>query len=224
MSFKQFLEVRDEYVDEVTGHWDGEPTSLPFNNIFGDKLRIAVPAYQSKNFRWVEILLQSWLGRGQFTVNWTRNSVSYLIKTQRGEKEEESRIGLMLEKLPGLAKKKAYSTGDHLTHPYIKEALKVYQEVTGQTIEDLVKWVSSIYAYNVPQSIIDDYKKWINTARSYDDKATIDKLTKELEAEKEAQKKAHYHEVGERAKEEGEEGERRDGGKAADTHESHPSF
>ena len=207
MDFKLFLEMNEDVVDEILSFWKrkgkGElrPETLPFNNIFGNKYRIALPAYHSKNFRWVYLLLRSWFGEGGFTINWSRNSVSYTVKiTPPGsdktiEKEEESRIGKMLEKLPVMAKKKVYGT--HFAYPYIHAALQGYNDATGHDINDLVKWVSSLYSFSVPRETLEQYKK-AKESSNPEIRALADK---ELETIKAHAKHDHYYQVNEMAKE-----------------------
>jgi hypothetical protein len=194
MSFRLFLEMKDRYIDEVMSHWDGKANSLPFNNIFGDKLRIVIPAYQSKNFHWIEVLCKAAFGQGQFSINWSRNSVSYLIRTKQGEKELEVPIGKVLENMPFMSRKNAY----------LKQALEDYTKETKKSISDLKTWVSSIYSYNVP-----DFTVRLNSEVSKQYSDIVKNGTNQekefaknsLEDEKKASKVSHYRTIGKMAKE-----------------------
>lgn len=76
-----------------------DPTSLPFNNIFGDKWRVAIPIY---NYKIEEIIQKLEKGEGKsknkYRVDLVQQIVFRTVNTERGPKEIGSRAGKIIQK------------------------------------------------------------------------------------------------------------------------------
>jgi len=78
---------------------DMDPEKLPFNDIFGDKLRIAIPMKNEKIQEILNMLMNGETNSGNlYTVDLNRQKASRVVTTNNGEKIIESRLGKVIRK------------------------------------------------------------------------------------------------------------------------------
>lgn len=111
-SFQKKVDQIEEQVIREISDKDMEPIrnflskldvqKLPFNNIFGDKYRLAIPIMGENEDRIMFYTIKYFLERMKFVVDFKKGVVKREINTQKGKKIRVERIGKILSKIEEL--------------------------------------------------------------------------------------------------------------------------